>query len=339
MSNVKTAIASAPANTMLMGEHAVLFGYKALVCALKQRIFVQASIRDDDQVVIDSSLGHFSCKLGELSKQMEAPTPFAFVLNALAISNTKTGLHLRIESGFNHTLGLGSSAAVTVAVIGVMALLDSGSIDRQAVMKLGIKVIQKVQGSGSGADVAASSLGGVVEFEASPPSARNVFLSAEMLAKAPELRLVYCGYKTPTPIVINKVATAAKGNEAHFKKCYAAMGECVDQCIGAIKDSSWHTFADAMNLYQHHLRNIGVSDEAIESIIDLGHNQAHSKFTNTAVEKPLFGAKISGSGLGDCVLIMGAKEIDWPHQQIPLVIDSHGVREETLLPSQAGLET
>ncbi|MBT7330831.1 MAG: mevalonate kinase, partial [Oceanospirillaceae bacterium] len=33
----QTAVASAPANTMLMGEHAVLFGYPALVCALQQR--------------------------------------------------------------------------------------------------------------------------------------------------------------------------------------------------------------------------------------------------------------------------------------------------------------
>jgi len=37
-----SVVVSAPANTMLMGEHAVLFGHNALVCALTSRIYIEA---------------------------------------------------------------------------------------------------------------------------------------------------------------------------------------------------------------------------------------------------------------------------------------------------------
>ena len=79
-------IASAPASAMLMGEHAVLFGHSALVCALTQRIFVKASKRADGQIVITSSLGYFECAVNELAMQVERTSSFAFVLQALTLS-------------------------------------------------------------------------------------------------------------------------------------------------------------------------------------------------------------------------------------------------------------
>jgi mevalonate kinase len=47
----------------------------------------------------------------------------------------------------------------------------------------------------------------------------------------------------------------------------------------------------------------------------------------------LFGAKIAGSGLGDCVLLLGSEPLDWPHTQMSVQIDPQGLRQETGLPS------
>jgi len=332
-----SAIASAPANTMLMGEHAVLFGHSALVCALTQRIYVRANKRTDRKIVIESGLGHFQCSLADLPTQLCETTPFTFVLQALALCDLAEGVQLTIESDFEHTLGLGSSAAVTVATFGAIELLIKGELDVSAVMCLGIESIRKVQGRGSGADVAASALGGIIKFQAKPVSAHKVNLSAEAWQGAPDFRLIYCGYKTPTPVVIEQVHLAASYEPKRFEHIYEQMGACVDDAIDALSDASndsvngssnytnWQAVAQSMGQYQNLMRELGVSDKTIESIIELGQKQVKTG--------ALFGAKISGSGLGDCVLLLGSEPIDWPHTQIPVQIDPQGLRQEARLPS------
>ncbi len=70
----------------------------------------------------------------------------------------------------------------------------------------------------------------------------------------------------------------------------------------------------------------GVSDDAIEKILSLGAQQA------PAVGQ--FAGKISGSGLGDCVLLLGTTGIsDWAETQMALKLEPQGVRAETCLPN------
>ena len=98
----------------------------------------------------------------------------------------------------------------------------------------------------------------------------------------------------------------------------------------ALNNEDWPTFAQYMNQYQNLMRELGVSDKVIENIIQLG--QAKVK------KDALFGAKISGSGLGDCVLLLGSEPLDWPYTQMSVQIDSQGLRQEKLLPSQTPYE-
>lgn len=319
-------IASAPASAMLMGEHAVLFGHSALVCALTQRIFVKASKRADGQIVITSSLGYFECAVNELAMQVERTSSFAFVLQALTLSGQVEtgGVELVIESEFEHTLGLGSSAAVTVACMGAMALLANGRFDAQEAMQTSIESIRKVQGRGSGADVAASALGGIVKFQGNPLRTKKTLFSLAALQDAPHLLLVYCGYKTLTSLVIAQVAEAAEQEPQRFAQLYEQMGACVETSEKALEREDWWAFAQSMNQYQILMRALGVSDESTETIIRLAQKKSPLD--------TLLGAKISGSGLGDCVLLLGSEALDWPHTQISVQIEPQGLRQEMQLP-------
>ena len=160
-----------------------------------------------------------------------------------------------------------------------------------------------------------------------PFSVEKIMLSELSWQAAPNLRLVYCGYKTSTPIVIAQVAQAALQEPQRFAALYQQMGRCVETATGALKSQDWHSFAQFMNQYQDFMRKLGVSDQATESIIKLAQKQVQ--------KGALFGAKISGSGMGDCVLLLGSKQLDWPHTQMSVKIDSQGLRQETELPSQA----
>ena len=106
---------TAPGSIMLMGEHAVLFGHRALACAVDKRIQVILTPRSDRAVSIRSSLANYHSTLDDL----EADSRLSFVLFAIGqvAEGLQCGFELDIQSEFSHTVGLGSSAAVTAAVV------------------------------------------------------------------------------------------------------------------------------------------------------------------------------------------------------------------------------
>ena len=64
---------------MLMGEHAVLHGQPALVCAISKRMKVELVPRQDRDVLLHSALGEHETSLDELSPNES----FRFVLGAI----------------------------------------------------------------------------------------------------------------------------------------------------------------------------------------------------------------------------------------------------------------
>ena len=117
--------ASAPGSLMLLGEHAVLHGQPALVCAVNRRIHVSLAPRNDGAIRITSSLGRYSASIDRIKPAKS----FRFVVAAIRRFGRKltTGFDLRIDSEFSHKIGFGSSAAVTVATLAVLSKWLNGS--------------------------------------------------------------------------------------------------------------------------------------------------------------------------------------------------------------------
>ncbi|MCC5850695.1 MAG: GHMP kinase, partial [Verrucomicrobia bacterium] len=111
--NLHNATASAPGTLMLMGEHAVLHGHRALCAAVDPRISVSLHPRQDRRLRVVSALGEMETDL----KSLEPVPPFTFVMEAVRRSGIHRGLDLDIQSGFSAEIGFGSSAAVTVATV------------------------------------------------------------------------------------------------------------------------------------------------------------------------------------------------------------------------------
>ena len=55
MKNNQTITVSAPGKLLLMGEHAVVYGYPCIGTAIDERIRVAVSRRDDSNFVLDAS--------------------------------------------------------------------------------------------------------------------------------------------------------------------------------------------------------------------------------------------------------------------------------------------
>ncbi len=298
---------------MLSGEHAVLRGYAALVAAVQQRVTVHLQARNDQVVTLRSRLG--DCKMHVGSIFAERPFHFAgAAIKAAGGEELTTGFDLSMEADMSPDVGLGSSAAVTVAVYAAVYTYVYGRVpDKKLLWRSCRDIIRSEQGRGSGADAAASVYGGVVLYE------QNGGMLKQFTHNLPEMSLFYVGYKTPTAGVIEIVEKKRLQSLAMFHGLDKRMDQATKLAATAIRNGDLGALGVALQAGQEIMRGYGVCDENLETLIAC----------LTALEG-VVAAKISGSGLGDCVLALGAvpESAGIPFRQIPVAIDPKGVLVE-----------
>lgn len=270
--------ASAPGSLMIMGEYAVLQGYHALVAAIDKRIAIEIIPRTDRIIDIDSNIGKYKTTVDNI----QITAPFEYVLTALKQQKLNAGCNICINSQFSHEQGLGSSAAVTVATLAALQQWQKKTSELMAIYQSALKIVHEVQGGGSGADIAASLFGGLIDYCASP-------LQIKKLKQLPKISVFFSGSKTTTKEALKKINDR---DNSLIKK----MGELSHDAIQALNHEDLNTFGKLMNKSQTCFEQLHLSTPAIDSIItQLKKHGAH-------------GVKISGSGLGDCVISLGKLE-------------------------------
>ena len=309
---------SAPGSIMLMGEYAVLFGKPALVCAIDKRIHVTLTPRQDTAIHIHSALlGYHTTDLSSL----EIVKPFHFVLEAIRHyhAKIKRGFDLEITSEFSDKVGLGSSAAVTVATLAALITWLEIRVSPLELIRQGRGVIRHCQGLGSGADVAASVYGGVVYYHAQP-------LMAEKMAVKLPISLHYTGYKTPTVDAVRQVQARFTQYPQIFKQLCASIGQCAMEGMHLIRKNDWPRLGEVMTIQQGLMEALGVSPPVMQHMARVLLQQ-----------NGVIGAKISGSGFGDCVVGLGETTSDINFgsefaniQTIPVEMTLHGVQSEKI---------
>ncbi|NCC53058.1 MAG: hypothetical protein EOM20_17855, partial [Spartobacteria bacterium] len=252
-----TCKTSAPGNLMLLGEHGVLHGMQALVCAVDKRMYVSLSPREDDHIRIFSALGNYESR----KNRLEPDERFSFVLAVLTRNQARMsrGCDLFIESDFSSTVGLGSSAAVTVALTAAVNQWLGIQLDQMGLFKQSYEVIRSVQGLGSGADVAASVFGGVVQYRMTPSAIRKLDVGFPVT-------LVYSGHKEPTVRVVKRVEELRQTMPRVFKHIFASMDACVTDAVNALEKDDLALFGNIMNANQGLMDAIGVNTPRLAEI-------------------------------------------------------------------------
>ncbi|BBP42787.1 mevalonate kinase family protein [Thiosulfativibrio zosterae] len=308
---MKNWISSAPANLMVMGEHSVVFGQVALACTLDQRLSIQWQTRADTQVFIQSALANHQTDLATL-----APHPkLTWVMACLKAYQPQLtqGLNIEITAEFESTWGLGSSAALLAAMLGGLDAICEQTPSFKERFSRGLQIIHQLQGRGSGTDLAASLSGGLVLFNPKTLDVQKISLGAEDLP----CQLWYSGYKTPTAEVLQIVESKWSPQQSLQNKLYDLMGETTQQAYKALQEKQWNDFYLLVNTYQGLMDALGVNDATLSKMIyDL--------------RALVPAAKISGSGLGDCVMSFGEINMPLPEsllsfQQIDCQISNQGL--------------
>ncbi len=306
--------ASAPGSLMLLGEYAVLYGKHAIVCAVDKRITVTLTPRTDDCIEIESTLhGHYTTNLTELKIER----PFHFILGAFKQfqGRIKRGCHVEVTSEFSDKVGLGSSAAVTSATLAAIVSWLNIRVSPLDLIRQGRNVVRTIQGIGSGADIAASVYGGVIGYQGQPLSAEKFPLTYPMTA-------LYAGFKTPTVEAIKRVQNQFNSHPSLFRHIQNTIGQCALEGMQFLRKENWPKMGEIMDIQQGLLESLGVSTPLLRDMVH-----------DLRKQPGVVGAKISGSGLGDCVIGLGELSPDYRYsnaqagvQQIPIAMTLQGVQ-------------
>lgn len=264
---------------MLMGEHAVVYGYPSLVTAVDQRISVSTSLilgKNKHQIKSEHKDSRF----------IDACVEFAVVNWGVS-----PGLEINIPKAFASTFGFGSSSAVTVACLAAIAYTNQKSISTRELFDAAYKVVLDVQKTGSGFDVAAAVYGGTLWYE----KKGEIINALEFNPKDVDFIVGYSGVKADTTKLINAVAQQKLKNSSKIDHIFNSINALVQNAKTTIADKDWEKLGFLFNENQNFLRELEVSTPLIENLIASASNAG------------AYGAKLSGAGGGDCIIALAPK--------------------------------
>lgn len=262
---------------MLLGDHAVVYGEPCIVTAVGERMFVIAY------------------KTSSVNTEVDAPQvkDTRFVDEAVRAffetAGKKSGVKLTTHSNFSGKYGFGSSSAVTVATFKALSVLFEHPLTQRELFDMSYQVVLRVQGVGSGFDLAAAVWGGSLLFKKGGELVKS--LRSASLTEVP-LIVGYTGVKSNTVELVKRVAGLYRRYPAKVGRTFKAIGAIVRQVEKPLLNGDWYLVGQFMNQSQEHLKQLNVSSAKLEHMIAL------------ARERGAWGAKLSGAGGGDCMIAL-----------------------------------
>ncbi len=317
---IKKVCTTVPSSTMLFGEHAVLRSKTAIVAAVNRFLKLELIPRNDTIIQIEGAQGTIHSTTVD---ELQFPVTLSFIQGTfLKYKNfLRTGYTINIYSEIPQTVGLGSSAAVTAALVGALevALFDKKTdqllFDKKKIVQKAVDIIRLVQGGmGSGADIASVIYGGIISYKADT-------FDVQTLSDYIPITLIYSGYKTPTPKVIQTVSLSEKTFPDIYSSIFETI-ECITQsAITALIENDLHKLGLCMNMAHGCMESMQVSTKELSDIVWRARSLPN-----------VYGAKISGSGLGDSVVVLGSmspEEIKFG-SLVDGKVSTHGIQIECI---------
>jgi len=276
--------ASAPGKVILFGEHFVVYGVKAILCAINKRISVTAEKSEENKISIKSNIGNLTLEPNKLISEINSPLkPFYYLANKM-IQNQNTGIEIIVESDIPLGVGLGSSSACCVAGAAAISRLFNKT-SKEEILKLAIEAEKTIFENTSGADCTVCTYGGIMEYDK-----ENGFNKIE---SEPNFHLVIANsnIEHSTESVVARVREFKEKDEIKFATLCNNESKLVKDVLGLLKENNIKEIGDKAIQNQEYLETIGISNDKLREMIQIGQNKS-------------FGAKITGAGGGGCIFAL-----------------------------------
>ncbi|MBY0278441.1 mevalonate kinase, partial [Candidatus Binatia bacterium] len=253
---------------ILLGEHVVVHGQPAIVAGLDRGVEVTITPCDE---------------LPALDDRVVA----AVQLAARLLGLPETGFGVRITGDLPIGMGLGSSAALAVALLRALAVSADLDLSPETIAVHAHDIERLFHGTPSGVDSTAATHGGLLWFQAGPPAHHE-----RLRLPGGSLPLVVVLSRTvhATAKTVGSLRERAAAAPEVYRPVFAAVGELVRAARVALEAGDRHRLGDLMTMNHGLLRACGVSTPELDAIVD------------AALAAGARGAKLTGAGGGGAVI-------------------------------------
>lgn len=280
--------ASAPGKIILFGEHAVVYGRPALATPVTQ-VHATASVIPlaGDELRVEAADIGLHADLSSLPDD----DPLAVVIRSV-FSTLKVPVSpckIKVTSTIPIASGLGSGAAVSVAIIRALtAFLGSSQPDEQ-VSALAYDVEKIHHGTPSGIDNSVITYGRPIIFQ------KTIALMAEggqnrielvQVGKPFTLVIADTGIAALTKESVTEVRKLWEAEKSRWEKVFDEIGSIVKQARDMIATGKWQGLGSLMDANHALLQGMTVSSKELDQLVGAARNAG------------ALGAKLSGGGRG-----------------------------------------
>lgn len=272
--------ASAPGKIILFGEHAVVYGRPALAIPVTQvRAEVEVSVSSRRGIWIDAPDIGLHAELASLPPDH----PLSAIVNRL-LSGLGTrpypDLTVHISSTIPVASGLGSGAAVSVAVIRALAAVLQRPLSDEQVSEYAFEIEKLHHGTPSGIDNTVITYERPVYFIKGRP--------IEVLSASGPFSIVIgdTGIPAPTKESVSDVRKLWEADRVKWDGVFDRIGDLVRSARQALERGDSHQLGALMDQDHALLQQLTVSSPELDRLVDAARGAG------------ALGAKLSGGGRG-----------------------------------------
>ncbi len=275
--------AYAPGKCILLGEHSVVYHRPAIAIPVTQ-VHAHAVVNarptaKPGEITIEAPDIDLQADMDDLPQGHPLVHAVKVVLQELTPIQVPAFL-LRITSTIPIASGLGSSAAVSVAIIRAVSTFFGRPLPDSMVSELAFQVEKIQHGNPSGVDNA------VIAFSRPIYYIRNQPLEHLKVAEPLSLVIANTGITTPTASVVSDVRSQWQKNLSHSEAIFDAIENLVNKARLLIENGPIDNLGSLMDANHEYLRDLNVSCPELDHLIA------------SARSAGALGAKLSGGGRG-----------------------------------------
>lgn len=276
--------ATAPGKVILFGEHAVVFGRPAIAVPVTQ-------VRATAEVMANASSFQIQAlDLGSAYQLADAPADdplAAAVWTTLEhLGRQPPAVTLSIQSTIPIASGLGSGAAVSVAIIRALARYLGTDLTDAAVSNLTFEVEKLHHGTPSGIDNTVLAFCRPLYFVRGQP------IQTFTIHTPFRLLIADTGIASPTKTTVGEVRAAWQTRPARYEALFDQIGQVAKAARFSIENGQVDKLGPLMTRNQGLLEQLNVSSPQLEALI------------GAALATGADGAKLSGAGRGGNLIVL-----------------------------------
>jgi len=282
--------ASAPGKIILFGEHAVVYGQPALAVPVTQ---VHADVE-----VSDSSRPGIWIEAPDIDLHTELNTlpsdhPLAAVIHNLFFAlhvDPFPSLNVRIASSIPVASGLGSGAAVSVALIRALSTYTGHPLSDERVNDLAFEIEKLHHGTPSGIDNTVITYARPVYFVKGRPL-------ETFKAGVPFFLIIGdTGVAAPTKEAVGDVRKLWMKDKVKWEKVFSKIGDIANLARTMIEQARTKELGELMDQNHVLLQELRVSSPELDKLVQVARNAG------------ALGAKLSGGGRGGNMIALVTPE-------------------------------